>query len=48
MCTVKSTFVISAGFHIAYSNSALEGFGLNLINSPGIINEIVLLDNLKL
>ena len=47
VCTIKSTFVITSGFHITYCNSSLEGFGANLINSPGVVKENILLDNLK-
>ena len=46
VCTIKATSAIAAGFHINKIKTPLEAFGAHIIESPGIVEENVLLDNL--
>ena len=47
VCTIKATIVLREGFHMVKGRSRLEGFGSNFVESPGVINELVALENLK-
>lgn len=44
--TIKATIVLRESFHIKI-NSVLEGFGNKTVESPGIVNEIFVMESLK-
>ena len=46
VCMIKATAVIMSGFRIIHSEMKLKGFGAQLVASPGVIKENILLDNL--
>lgn len=45
--TIKATLVLREGFNVIKMRSMLEGFGGNSVESPGSVEEIVTVDNLK-
>ena len=46
-CTITSSFVLIGNFKIISKKSVLKGFGEKLVESPGVINEIMYFENLK-